>query len=198
MSCFPSDQEYDKVGHFLSHYKIDQHSLLVGIHPGSRLSLKNWETGKYSTVADTLIEEYGARIIIVGKADEKVMADEIIDLMKHEAINACGLLNLRELSVLMERINLFICGDSAPMHLASGANIPIIALFGPSEWWDTGPLSGRSIVQKMELDCRRWCDSQSCNNKVYQYCLKAIQPADVLRSCRQMLLDPNNSGGRNV
>jgi len=189
IACFPSDHENDKVYHFLSHHKIEKDDLLVGIHPGSRLPLKNWETGKYSIIADTLIREYDAKIIITGNSKEKNITNEISNSMKYDAINSCGLFNLRELSVLMGRFNLFICSDSAPMHLASGANTPIIALFGPSEWRDTGPLSEKSIVQKIDLDCRKWCDSRSCNNINYQYCLKAVQPSDVLLSCRKILSD---------
>lgn len=187
ITCFPSGHECDRVHRLLDRYEIPEKDLLVGIHPGSRLPLKNWEAENYATVADKLVEDYGAAIVIVGSAGEKGLADGILGLMRHKGINACGLLSLRELWVLIERMHLFLCTDSAPMHLASGANIPIVALFGPSEWWDTGPLSEKSIVQKIDLACRTWCDSHTCRHDIYQYCLKAIEPSDVLTSCRTLL-----------
>ena len=37
--------------------------------------------------------------------------------------------NLRTLGAMLSQMNMFVCGDTGPMHLASASQVPTVALF---------------------------------------------------------------------
>jgi heptosyltransferase-1 len=50
------------------------------------------------------------------------------------------------LIALTRRANLFIGGDTGPMHLAAALDVPVVALFGPTNPARNGPFATRSVV----------------------------------------------------
>jgi ADP-heptose:LPS heptosyltransferase len=64
------------------------------------------------------------------------------------------------------------------MHLAAVLNTPVVALFGPTAPWRTGPHGNNHRVLRMELDCspcfQRTCDTVEC--------MTAIEVDDVFRA----------------
>jgi heptosyltransferase-1 len=53
---------------------------------------------------------------------------------------------LTELIALTRRARLFIGGDTGPLHLAAALQVPVVAIFGPTDPARTGPFATRSIV----------------------------------------------------
>ena len=93
------------------------------------------------------------------------------------------LLSLRELAELCRRCRVFLSLDTGPMHLASAAGAPVVALFGPKDARLYGPYFGPSAVVEKELDCRP-CSKRSCGDP---RCMLAIEPEDVIAAARQLL-----------
>jgi heptosyltransferase-1 len=54
--------------------------------------------------------------------------------------------SLGQLIALTRRAALFIGGDTGPMHLASALNVPVVAIFGPTDPGRNGPYGGRFVV----------------------------------------------------
>jgi heptosyltransferase I len=50
------------------------------------------------------------------------------------------------LIALTRRAQLFIGGDTGPMHMAAALRIPVVAIFGPTNPARNGPYQTRSIV----------------------------------------------------
>jgi len=72
-------------------------------------------------------------------------------------VNLAGKLSFLESAALIKGASMNFVNDSAPMHLASATNAPVIAIYCstvPS--FGFGPLSDRSIIieTKEKLDCR--------------------------------------------
>jgi heptosyltransferase-2 len=134
-----------------------------------------------------LIEKYHAKIVVTGGPNEVALADRVLAGMKGDGVNMAGVLSLRQLQVLLRRVHLFVTNDTAVLHIASGANTPTVAIFGPSEVWDTGPLSEANKVVMRSMECRETCDTYRCNNKDYHACLRSIQPAEVMRACEALI-----------
>jgi heptosyltransferase-1 len=61
-----------------------------------------------------------------------------------------------------------IAGDHrhGPMHLAAAVGTPVVALFGPTAPWRTGPFGGRHQVIRTAPACspcfKRQCDEHRC------------------------------------
>ena len=180
-------EEKKAVDSFLTQEGIHRKDFLVGIHPGSRKKLKAWFPDRFAALADGIITEYGAQVIFTGSQEEKEFIDGIIMKMGHAAVNLAGKTDLRLLSGIIGKLDLFICNDSAPLHIASAMKTPTVAIFGPSKSKETGPYGNIQRVVEKEFPCRFGCDEDVCNHSVYKECMERIEVADVLEAVRSIL-----------
>ena len=54
--------------------------------------------------------------------------------------------SISELIALTRRARLFVGGDTGPMHLAAALQVPVVAIFGPTNPARNGPFGTSSIV----------------------------------------------------
>jgi heptosyltransferase-1 len=54
--------------------------------------------------------------------------------------------SITELIALTRRARLFIGGDTGPMHLAAALQVPVVAIFGPTDPARNGPYGTPSVV----------------------------------------------------
>ena len=47
---------------------------------------------------------------------------------------------------LTRRAQLFLGGDTGPMHLAAALGVPVVTIFGPTDPARNGPFGGRNVV----------------------------------------------------
>jgi lipopolysaccharide heptosyltransferase II len=159
--------------------------LTIGINPGSDRPNRRWSLEGYARVADQLIEQSGARVLLLGGPGEETLAQEIQRLMKGEATSLTGRLTLDELIYVISRLDLLITNDSGPMHIAAALKTPIVAIFGPENPIHARPYTSQDlyrIIQK-DVDCRP-CTKKTCERPL---CLDLITPAEVLILCQKML-----------
>ena len=179
-----SPEEQNAADSLLLHEGVDFTGLLVGIHPGSRKELKTWFPDRFAKLADTIITEYGAQVIFTGSQEEKEFIDGILVQMDHAVINLAGKTDVRTLSGIIEKFDLFICNDSAPLHIASAMKTPTVAIFGPSKSLETGPYGNVHRVVEKDFPCRFSCDEDVCKHRVYKECMKKIVVRDVMEAVR--------------
>jgi heptosyltransferase-1 len=55
------------------------------------------------------------------------------------------------LIALTRRARLFIGGDTGPLHLAAALQVPVVAIFGPTDPARNGPYGANSGTQSMVL-----------------------------------------------
>jgi len=117
------------------------------IAPGAAAFDKRWPVEKFAELADLLIRQHHVRVGFVGDESDSEVAHKIFALMKEErkAANLCGKTSLRQLAALMTRAKIIVSNDSAPMHLASYLDRPVVGLFGPSDERQYGPWSSESL-----------------------------------------------------
>jgi heptosyltransferase-2 len=71
-------------------------------------------------------------------------------------VSAAGELPLRASAALLERAEVLVTNDSAPLHLATAVGTRIVAIFGPTvPEFGFGPRGPRDlVVEHVALDCR--------------------------------------------
>ncbi|NLW50324.1 MAG: hypothetical protein GXY85_05695 [Candidatus Brocadiaceae bacterium] len=158
---------------------------LVVIHPGTSrfAAFKRWDPARYARVADALIERRGADVVVSYGPEDRQVAEELVHHMRCPAVNAPPTANLAELTALLARADLFIGGDTGPMHMAGALGVPVVALFGPKDAVQTGPFTSRSIVVTADVECRP-CTRRRCP---HPRCMQAIAVPDVIRACLEVL-----------
>ncbi len=140
-----------KIDNLFKESGINKSDLLVCIAPGAAESSRSriWSAKRFAKLADLLVKEYLAKIIIVGTKGDKAYADDIMGNMHYAYVNAIGATSVKELADLLKRCSLVIGNDSGPMHLSAAMGAPTIGLFCPNtpvRWAPYGP--GNEFVYK--------------------------------------------------
>jgi heptosyltransferase II len=127
--------------------------------------------------------------MIFGGADELEFAEEIEGHLKKNNIsnylNLAGKTSISELSNYISNLDIFITGDSGPMHIAASLDIPTIALFGPTNPIETSQWKNpHSVTIKKDLECQP-CMKRTCPLK-HHNCMKLIEAREVIDSISEV------------
>jgi len=115
----------------------------VLIAPGAGWASKQWPPERYGEVARALANDGLAPFINFGPGEEKLALE--VEAASGGAARPISC-SITELIVLTRRARLFIGGDTGPLHLAAALQIPVVAIFGPTNPARNGPYGTRSIV----------------------------------------------------
>jgi heptosyltransferase-2 len=164
--------------------KIGQDQRYVVIAPGAADQAKRWTERGFAEVCYHLMKRHYMGIVIVGDEKDGSMAQRVYEVLQEDAVvNLCGQTTLAQLAAILERCSLAIVNDSAPMHMASYLDVPVLALFGPTDAVQYGPWGTKGFyVQKNQScpACRKPAESAR------HTCMTAIRTQDVL-SCFQVV-----------
>lgn len=115
----------------------------VMLNPGAGWGAKQWPIERYTEVARALGSS-GIRSLINFGPGEEALARHVEQCSDGHAVAASFAIS--ELVAITSNATLFIGGDTGPLHLAAMLQIPVVAIFGPTDPARTGPYGTRSIV----------------------------------------------------
>jgi heptosyltransferase-2 len=171
-----------------SKFKIQNSKLALGINPGASYgSAKRWYPEEFAKVAAQLSDQYD--IVIFGGKGEKDIAMDIeknlIEKRVENYQNLAGNTSITELIDKISNLDLFITGDSGPMHVAAAFQIPTVAIFGPTKDDETSQwMNEKSIIVKKNLECQP-CMHRVCPLK-HHNCMNLIRAIDVLSAVKKI------------
>jgi 3-deoxy-D-manno-octulosonic-acid transferase/heptosyltransferase-1 len=143
---------------------------LVCINPMARWRTKLWETERFARLADRIKSGFSCDLVFTGGADDRETVDRILSVMKHQGTNLAGRTSLKALASLFGRSRLLVTTDTGPMHIAAIMGCPVVALFGPTAPWRTGPYGDIHTVIQVPVDCapcfKKKCDHRSCMKEI--------------------------------
>jgi heptosyltransferase III len=138
---FPQAEAIESVKRILAGQGIEPGAPYAVLQPGARLAGMRWPIEKFAEVARWLRSRHGIRSVVnLAPADADVAADVRATLR-----DCCGIpdpLNIRELIALIAGARILVGNDSGPVHVASAAGCPVVAVYGatnPAQWhpWQT-------------------------------------------------------------
>ena len=113
------------------------------LNPGAGWGAKQWPAERYGLVASALAKQ-GLRSLINYGPGEESLADAVESASAGTARKiSCS---ISDLIALTRRARLFVGGDTGPMHLAAALQVPVVAIFGPTNPARNGPFGTSSIV----------------------------------------------------
>jgi heptosyltransferase II len=134
--------------------------IVVGINPGSTYgSAKRWLPERFVEVTERLCraicESPGQQVsvVIFGAKGEERLGQEIAARLSSRSLVLSGATTIRELMAGVKRCSLFLTNDTGPMHIASAFQVPIVAIFGPTDWRTTSPFGGAPAIVRQPVDC---------------------------------------------
>jgi heptosyltransferase-2 len=162
---------------------------ILGINPGASYgSAKRWYPKEFAKVASELSSQYD--IVIFGGPSEKDIAMDIEKSLIEKDINNYQNLvantTIPELIDHISKLDLFITGDSGPMHVAAAFQVPTVAIFGPTKDDETSQwMNDKSIIVKQNLDCQP-CMKRTCPLQ-HHNCMNLIKATDVLSAVKTFI-----------
>ncbi len=168
------------------HNNIKSKRKVLGINPGASYgSAKRWYPKEFAKVAKGLSNQYN--IVIFGGAGEKDIALDIEMSLIEQGVrnyqNLVGKTTISELIGHISNLDLFITGDSGPMHIAAAFQVPTVAIFGPTKDNETSQwMNEKSIIVKKNLDCQP-CMRRTCPLQHHD-CMNLIKAVDVLSAVK--------------
>jgi 3-deoxy-D-manno-octulosonic-acid transferase/heptosyltransferase-1 len=168
----------------LERHGMDGSRPLVAVNPVALWETKLWRDDRFAALADRLIQEMGVDVVFTGGPADRPIVDAILSRMTARAVNLAGKTGLKTLAALYRRTALLVTTDTGPMHLAAAVGTPVVALFGPTAPWRTGPFGEGHRVVRTAPACspcfKRRCDGRRC------CCMRAITVEMVLDAIRQL------------
>jgi len=153
--------------------------IVIALNPGASHPVNRWSVDRFAALADTLVKDLSARIIIIGGPEDIVLAEAISSATASQPLMLCGNLTLLQLGAVLKRCSLLISGDTGPLHLATAVGAPVVALFGAADPARTGPVGpGHRVIQAEGVACRP-CRRRVCTNSVDRECMNKISIQNV-------------------
>jgi lipopolysaccharide heptosyltransferase II len=154
----------------------------VVLHPGARWASKLWPAASWARLAAGL-QARGFQVALTGSRSDQPLVTEITAKTPAPVLNLAGRTSLAELAAILRRARLAVTTDTGTMHLAAALATPVVALFGPTAPWRTGPFGAGHQVLRRELACSP-CFKRQCPELK---CLNDLSPEMVEAACEKIL-----------
>ncbi len=126
----------------------------VALGPGAAYGpAKCWLPERYAALADRLIADFDADVILFGTSAERVVAERISAAMRRRPVTLVGATSIGDLLALLAVCDLFIGNDSGAMHLAAAVGLPVVGIFGPTDPAGTAPVTPRFRLVRQPVSC---------------------------------------------
>ncbi len=144
-------------------------ALRVAVNPAAGWITKQWSPHRYAEIGDRIAETSDATVFILWGPGERELAEQVKRHMQQPG-HLVPEIGLPALAALLKGCDLFIGGDSGPMHLASALGVPVLGLYGPSDPARNGPFRDTDRVVTVAEPCgpcyKRKCDQPSCMDSI--------------------------------
>jgi ADP-heptose:LPS heptosyltransferase len=101
---------------------------LVALVPGGTEKRRQWPVERYAELANWLVSELAARVVIVGGPSDLPIAREIEGLAQSPVLNLVNHQSLRLAAAMLRRCSLCVANDTGPKHLAAAVGVPVVQI----------------------------------------------------------------------
>ncbi len=150
----------------------EKYALIV---PGARWETKRWFPERFGQLASMMQVES----IIVGGESDAGIASIVVRNSDGNAISAAGKTTLKELIEIIKNARFVVTNDSGPMHIAAALNVPVFAIFGPTNPLRTGPYGRLHVIIRKELECSP-CYKNNCRTVQCMEMISVREVADAI------------------
>ena len=169
----------------------------VLIAPSSVWPTKRWTPRGFAELAGLLYRQYKTTILLVGSPGDREVAELVLryareilpENVSEKIVNICGKTSLKGLYSLLKRSRLLVSNDSGPVHFGCAAEIPVVAVFGPTvKELGYAPIAkGTLVVEKPDLDCRP-CGTHGAKRCPLGHfrCMKDLSAGEVMAAVRKV------------
>lgn len=157
---------------------------VIAINPMTTWPSKHWTSSGFADLAEVLAKRGLTVVFTGGPGDHGPIQEILAGLQPGLVISIAGQTDLMTLAAVYRLARLVISTDTGPMHLAASVHTPVVALFGPTAPWRTGPYGNIHKVVRKDLACSP-CLKRDCRFGSTE-CMHAISVDDVLAAVDEL------------
>ncbi len=161
--------------------KDSSSSKRMAIAPGSVWATKKWPESHF---IELIKKCKNYTVFLIGGLGDSKLNESIKKRCDQANItNLAGKLSILESCALIKEMDLVVCNDSAPLHMANAVNTPVFAFFGPTvKKFGCYPYRENDKILELELDCRP-CAKHGGNKCPlgHHNCMTQLKPDDVFK-----------------
>jgi heptosyltransferase I len=167
----------------------------VVINPVAKWPTKLWAPRRFGELAEQLLRK-GFQVVFTGSRDDRPLIDEMAGRLGSSVIRLEGRTTLKVLAAVYRSASVVVSTDTGPMHLAAAAGTPVVALFGPTAPWRTGPHGEGHVVLRAGASCSP-CFSRSCKTTEFEpmACMNRITVEQVAEAVTRMVAEKKSRAG---
>jgi heptosyltransferase-2 len=159
---------------------------LVLLNPGAQYgAAKCWLPENFAALADRLIDQLGATVLLSGAPKERAIIEAIRSHMHHSPIDlSTSGLTLGALKEITRRCDLMVTNDTGPRHIAAAFDVPVVTVFGPThpEWTEISFARERKVAVKVFCGP---CQKKTC--PLDHRCMTRVSPQMVFDTAIELL-----------
>lgn len=132
----PSPADIGKVEQLLDEHGLTRYLVINpagGRNPGMTLDLKRWPPERFAALANTLVQQTGASVILVGGPNDGDILKAVEERLAQPALKLTGSLSFGEIAALARGSLGYIGNDTGLTHLAAAAGARTVMILGPSD-----------------------------------------------------------------
>ncbi len=163
MELAVNDEDVAAVESRLREWGIAEYRPLVVVNPGASFGpSKLWSPERYGEVADRLVKQNGASVVVTFGPGERDLAKQVCKVMDSKSFlvdDPPG--TIGQLKALIKRCDILLNNDTGPRHFAKAFDRNVVTVFGSThvEWTQTNYAKERSV--RIAVDCGP-CQKKVC------------------------------------
>jgi heptosyltransferase-2 len=170
---------------FLPRAKPNGATAKIGLCPGAEYGpAKRWLPERFAEVAVAISAQRPVQWILFGTSGDAEIGAIIEAAVDTNCLNRIGKTTMNELIAELSECALLLTNDTGTMHLATILGVPVVAVFGSTEPYLTGPLGSARHVIRHQVECSP-CFLREC--PIDFRCMKAVMVDEVVESVSSLL-----------
>ena len=111
----------------------------VAAAPVSKRPAKNWPPARFVELFQKMRQTWQCPVVLLGGRAERIRLDELCRAVGPGCVTCAGELSLAASAVVLQSARVFVGPDSGPAFLASAVGTPVVALYGPADFYRWRP-----------------------------------------------------------
>ncbi len=217
--CYPrlatDDRAGDRARALLSGLGLSAGRPIVGLHPGNsfrarktfrrwtrQADLRSWPEERWVELAAGIRRLHpAAQFLLFGSGRDRPVNERVRRRLKESlpaapvASSAGRTADLAVAASVLRQCALFVATDTGPLHMAAALGVPVIGLYGPTRFAETGPFAASpAAVIRRTLSCQPCYGTRRQRTCRRNRCMEEISVSEVVDAVDRMGVLPMREG----
>lgn len=131
--------------------------------PSAGTEVKRWPPDRFGELASRL----PLLSVVVAAGSDIALAERVAAASRGKALSLAGKTSMKELFAVIRNAKFVVSNDTGPMHIAAALQVPVFAIFGPTNPYRTGPYGQIHTIIREGIPCspcyrRKTCGTVRC------------------------------------